>query len=153
MVILHDLIKTQARKGVPKNVSAASSSKTTLDTRKPVAPQPSILPRKSEQTTETDKQNEGSTAKGHAKPLVATKEQPKPTGKLDWSKGKSKEQDTASGARVKGKEKPQDTKTSSSSAKLVDKPSGNSDAGPQSMKKAVSKVPAVEPKVRRYYYF
>ncbi|KAG1759461.1 DNA polymerase subunit Cdc27-domain-containing protein [Suillus occidentalis] len=134
----------KARKGLPKDVSAASSSKTTLDTRKPVAPQPSILPRKSEQTTDTDKQNEGSNAKGHAKPLAATKEQPKPTGKLDWSKGKSKEQDTGSGARVKGKEKPQDTKTLSSSAKLVDKPSGNSDAGQQLMKKAVSKVPAVE---------
>ncbi|KIK43144.1 hypothetical protein CY34DRAFT_804148 [Suillus luteus UH-Slu-Lm8-n1] len=136
----------KVRKGLPKNVSAASSSKTTLDTRKPVAPQPPILPRKSEQTTETGKQNEGSNAKGHAKPLVATKEQPKPTGKLDWSKGKSKEQDTGSGARVKGKEKPQDTKISSSSATMVDKPSGNSDAGQQLMKKAVSKVPAVEPK-------
>ncbi|KAG2141137.1 DNA polymerase subunit Cdc27-domain-containing protein [Suillus bovinus] len=109
----------------PKNVSAASSSKTTLDARKPVIPQPHILPQKSEQTMD--------------------KEQIKPSGKLDWSKGKNKEQDTTSGARVKDKAKlqfKQDTKTSSSSAKLADKPSGSSDAGLQSMKKTL----AVEPK-------
>ncbi|KAG1718401.1 DNA polymerase subunit Cdc27-domain-containing protein [Suillus lakei] len=139
----------KTRKGLPKNVSAASSSKTTLDARKPVVPQPSVFPQKAEQMTEKGKQNEGSKDKEPAKPLVATKEQPKPTGKLDWSKGKSKEQETTSGARVKDKAKPQpkqETKTSSSSAKLADKPSGDSDVGLQSMKKATSKALAVEPK-------
>ncbi|KAG1804438.1 DNA polymerase subunit Cdc27-domain-containing protein [Suillus subaureus] len=145
--IIGEHVKT--RKGLPKNVSAASSSKTTLDARKPVVPQPSILPRKVEQTTAKGKQNEVSKDKEHAKPLVRTKEQTKPTGKLDWSKGKNKEQEATSGARVKDKAKPQprqDTKISSPSAKLADKASGNSDAGLQSMKQPISKVPAVEPK-------
>lgn len=127
--IIGEHVKT--RKGLPKNISAASSSKTTLDARKPVVPQPPVLPRKLEQTTDK------------------AKEQTKPTGKLDWSKGKSKEQEATSGARVKDKDKPQprqDTKTSSSSAKLADKVLGNSDVGLQSMKKPISKVPAVESK-------
>ncbi|KAG2341908.1 hypothetical protein BDR05DRAFT_964981 [Suillus weaverae] len=138
----------KTRKGLPKNVSA-SSSKTTLDARKPVAPQPSVLPRKLEQTTDKGKQNEVSKDKEHIKPLAATKEQPKPTGKLDWSKGKSKEQEATSGARIKDKARPQprqDTKTSSSLATLADKPSGNSDVGLQLTKKPISRVPAVEPK-------
>ncbi|KAG1905137.1 DNA polymerase subunit Cdc27-domain-containing protein [Suillus fuscotomentosus] len=137
------------RNGLPKNVSAASSSKTTLDARKPVMPQPHILPQKLEQTTDKGKRNEVSKDNVHAKPLATTKEQPKPTGKLDWSKGKSKEQEITSGPRVKDKAKlqpRQDTKISLSSAKSADKPSGNSDMGLQSMKKPISKVPAVEPK-------
>ncbi|KAG2125507.1 DNA polymerase subunit Cdc27-domain-containing protein [Suillus clintonianus] len=141
-------VHVKTRKGLPKNASAASSSKTTLDARKPVVPQPSFFPRKSEQMTEKGKQNEGSKDKEHAKPLAATKEQPKPTGKLDWSKGKNKEQETASRAHVKEIVKPQpelDTKTSSYSAKLADKPSGNSNVGLQSMTKSISKVPAVKP--------
>ncbi|KAG1852744.1 DNA polymerase subunit Cdc27 [Suillus subluteus] len=124
--IIGEHVKT--RKGLPKNVSAASSSKTTLDTRKPVVPQPSVLPPKLEQATDKGKQSEVSKDKEHAKPLAAAKEQTKRTGKLDWSKGKSKEQETTSGARVKDKPQPrQDTKTSSSSAKLADKASGNGD--------------------------
>ncbi|KAG1843338.1 DNA polymerase subunit Cdc27-domain-containing protein [Suillus subalutaceus] len=143
--IIGEHVKT--RKGLPKNVSAASSSKTTLDVQKPIVPQPSVLPRKVEQTTDKGKQNEVSKDKEHAKPLAAAKEQTKRTGKLDWSKGKSKEQETTSGARVKDKPQPrQDTKTSSSSAKLADKASGNGDVGQQLMKKPISKVPAVEPK-------
>ncbi|KAG2071181.1 hypothetical protein BDR04DRAFT_1098917 [Suillus decipiens] len=143
--VIGEHVKTRRR--LPKNVSAASSSKTTLDTRKPVVPQSSVLPQKLEQITDKGKQNEVSKDKEHAKPLAATKEQPKSTGKLDWSKSKSKEQEITSGARVKDKDKPQprqDTKTSSSSTKLIDKPSGNSDVGLQSTKKPISKAPAVE---------
>ncbi|KAG2073371.1 hypothetical protein BDR04DRAFT_1094831, partial [Suillus decipiens] len=112
----------------------------------------SVLPQKLEQITDKGKQNEVSKGKEHAKPLAATKEQPKPTAKLDWSKGKSKEQETTSGARIKDKDKPQprqDIKASSSSTKLIEKPSGNSDVGLQSTKKPISKAPAVELKVRR----
>jgi DNA polymerase delta subunit 3 len=122
----------KTRKGLPKNDSAASSSKTTLDARKPVVPQPPVLPQKIEQTTDKSKQNEVSKDKEHAKPLAVTKEQTKPTGKLDWSKAKPQPR--------------QDTKSSSSLAKLADKSSSNSDVGLQSMKKPISKVPAVESK-------
>ncbi|KAG1718954.1 hypothetical protein EDB19DRAFT_1837272 [Suillus lakei] len=94
-------LKTQTRKGLPKNVPAASSSKITLDARKPVVPQPSVFLQKSEQMTERGKQNEGSKDKEPAGPLAATKEQPKPTGKLDWSKGKNKEQEIISGGALR----------------------------------------------------
>ncbi|KAG0700166.1 DNA polymerase subunit Cdc27-domain-containing protein [Suillus ampliporus] len=139
----------QTKKGLPKNASIASSSKTTLDAPKPVVPQSSIFPRKSEETSEKGRDKEEPKDKEHAKSLGAPKERPKPTGKLDWSKSRSKEQETASGAHVKDQVKPQpkqDPKTSSSSAKLTDKPSGNRHVGPLSMKKSISKVPAVEPK-------
>jgi DNA polymerase delta subunit 3 len=130
---------TQTRKGLPKNDSAASSSKTTLDARKPVVPQPPVLPQKIEQTTDKSKQNEVSKDREHAKPLAVTKEQTKPTGKLDWSKAKPQPR--------------QDIRSSSSLAKLADKSSGNSDVGLQSMKKPISKVPAVESKVRQHSFF
>ncbi|KAG1718961.1 hypothetical protein EDB19DRAFT_2045554 [Suillus lakei] len=70
----------KTRKGLPKNVSAASSSKTTLDARKPVVPQPSVFPQKAEQMTEKGKQNEGSKDKEPAKPLTCNER----TTQADW---------------------------------------------------------------------
>ncbi|OJA15848.1 hypothetical protein AZE42_09897 [Rhizopogon vesiculosus] len=138
----------KARRGPPKNTSAASSSKTTLDAHKPVVAQSTILPRKSEQVAEKVK-HDGPKDNDYAKSLAGTKEPPKPTGKLDWSKAKAKEQETTSGVHGKDKTKPQpnqETKASPSSAKLIDKPPRNRGFGPQS--KMSAPKPAV-PELKR----
>ena len=141
----------QAKRGLLKNTSAASSSKTTLDVQKPVVSQSSNLPRKSEQEAEKAKHDDGPKDKDHVKSLAGTKDQSKPTGKLDWSKARSKGQEITSGAHAKDRTRPQpnqEIKASSSSVKLADKPTRN--FGPQSKKKSIPKPATPEPKVRRY---
>lgn len=142
----------QAKRGLLKNTSAASSSKTTLDVQKSVISQSSNLPRKSEQEAEKVKHDDGPKDKDHAKSLAGTKDQPKPTGKLDWSKARSQEQKNTSGAHAKDKTNPQpnqEIKASSSSMNLVDKSSRH--FGPQSKTKSIPKPAISEPKVGRYY--
>jgi DNA polymerase delta subunit 3 len=146
----------QVGRGPTKNASTASSSKTTLDALKPVVPQSSNFPRKSEQVIEKVKREEGPKEKDSAKPLAGTKEQSKPSGKLDWSRAKSKEQETTVGSHGKDKTNPQpnqELKPSLSSAKLADKPSRNRGFGPQSKMKSNPNPVALEPKVCRHYLY
>ncbi|KAF8547345.1 hypothetical protein OG21DRAFT_1501619 [Imleria badia] len=120
------------------NQSAASSSKTTLDVPVKAAPK-LVAPTKAEHPTikgkapSSDTKEQGSTTT--PLPRVESKERPKPSGKLDWSKAKTKEKEPVV-ERSKVEKKPKAEPDSPISSK--DSPAGK-EPGLEPTKPSVTK--------------
>ncbi|KAI9568164.1 DNA polymerase subunit Cdc27 [Boletus coccyginus] len=89
------------------NQSAASSSKTTLDVPATVAPK-LVVPTKAEQQTTKGKapsETKEQVSATISLPRAEAKDRPKPSGKLDWSKAKTKEKEPVA-EKTKEEKKP-----------------------------------------------